>query len=130
MRSQIKALAWIHIFHGGVLVIVGAGAGIVLGAVGAYFNRASQGVEQEIATGPILGFLGGALAAIALVLAIPKLVAGIGLLYMRPWARMLALVMGTLGFIDFPIGTGVGAYTYWVLLSKEGTDAFKRPGED
>jgi hypothetical protein len=129
MRGHIKTLAWIHIFHGGVLILVGAGAGIILNAVGAYLNRAGQGADPEFATGPIVGMMGSALALIAMVLAIPKLVAGIGMLKMRPWARMLALVMATLGLIDFPIGTGVGAYTYWVLLSKEGTEAFQRAGD-
>jgi hypothetical protein len=43
-------------------------------------------------------------------------VAGWGLLERQSWARILAIVLGILALLDFPIGTALGIYTLWVLL--------------
>src|SRR5690348_14834146 len=39
-----------------------------------------------------------------------------GLFERRPWARILALVLGILALLRFPFGTALGIYTLWVLL--------------
>jgi len=44
-------------------------------------------------------------------------IAGWGLIERRPWARMLAIVLGVLSLFDFPLGTALGIYTLWVLAS-------------
>jgi len=65
------------------------------------------------------------LAAVALVSAlffvigIPSLIAGIGLLKHKHWARVLAIVLAVLALASFPIGTAAGIYTLWVLSHKE-----------
>ena len=48
------------------------------------------------------------------------LVSGIGLLQKKHWARTIALVSGFLSVISVPIGTALGIYTIWVLLSSNG----------
>ncbi len=53
------------------------------------------------------------------MLAVPSFFAGSGLLNRRPWARVLTLVLGFFKFFNFPIGTGIGIYTYWVLLQTD-----------
>jgi len=40
---------------------------------------------------------------------------GYALLTRRPWARVLAIVLGILVLIKIPFGTGLGIYTLWVL---------------
>lgn len=42
-------------------------------------------------------------------------VAGWGLMERRPWARVLAIVLGVLALFEFPLGTALGIYTLWVL---------------
>jgi hypothetical protein len=56
--------------------------------------------------------------------AIAAFVVGIGLLRMRPWARMGALVLALLGLPGFPIGTVAGVLIIAYLLSAEGRQAF------
>jgi hypothetical protein len=51
-------------------------------------------------------------------------VAGYGLLRRRAWGRILALVVGFLGLVDFPLGTAIGIYTFWVLLQDSAADYF------
>ena len=47
------------------------------------------------------------------------LFAGIGLLKLRPWGRILGIVMSIVNLLYIPIGTIVGIYGLWVLFSKE-----------
>jgi hypothetical protein len=51
---------------------------------------------------------------IIIVFSIPSLIAGIGLLKKAPWALTLALVLGCLKLLSFPVGTAIGVYTIWV----------------
>ena len=45
------------------------------------------------------------------------IIAGVGLLQWQSWARVLMLVVAFISLLSFPIGTGIGVYTLWVLLS-------------
>ena len=59
------------------------------------------------------------ISAVFFVIGIPSLIAGIGLLKQRGWARVLAIIVAILALTSFPIGTAAGAYTLWVLTHKE-----------
>jgi hypothetical protein len=52
-------------------------------------------------------------------------IAGIGLLTRQPWARMLAIVFGSLNLFDLPFGTAIGIYTLWVLLPAESEQEYR-----
>jgi zinc-ribbon domain len=67
---------------------------------------------------PMMGGLGVFLSATAAI----GLAAGWGLLERRPWARILAIVIGCLSLLSFPFGTALGIYTLWVL-APAGADA-------
>jgi hypothetical protein len=80
--------------------------------------------------GSISGMVGiglaGSFAAVFLALfAVPGLAAGYGLLKLRPWARMLTIVLAIFELIRFPFGTALGVYSLWVLLSSEGAAQFR-----
>ena len=51
--------------------------------------------------------------------ALPGLAAGYGLLKFKPWARIVGIVLSALKLINVPLGTILGAYGLWVLLSKD-----------
>jgi hypothetical protein len=51
-----------------------------------------------------------------LISGILGLIAGWGLLERRPWARMLAIVLGCFQLVNLPFGTALGIYTLWTLL--------------
>ncbi len=42
-----------------------------------------------------------------------------GLTQCRPWARIVAIILGVLALFHPPVGTALGVYTLWVLLSDE-----------
>ena len=52
--------------------------------------------------------------------------AGWGLLQRRPWARMLAIVLGCVSLIDMPLGTALGTYTLWVLLPSKSEEEYRQ----
>jgi uncharacterized membrane protein (DUF2068 family) len=58
-------------------------------------------------------------SALFLAIGIPSLIAGMGLLKHKRWARVLAIVVAVLALASFPIGTAAGVYTLWVLTHKE-----------
>ena len=38
---------------------------------------------------------------------------------MRPWARIVGIIVAILSLLNIPLGTIVGVYGLWVLFSKE-----------
>ena len=73
---------------------------------------------------PIVGISVGLLLA---ALALPGLAAGYGLLRHKPWARILAFVVGVLSLLNFPLGTIIGIYTFVVLMQPAAADYFAAP---
>jgi len=58
-------------------------------------------------------------SAVFFAIGIPTLIAGIGLLKHKHWARILGIVVAILALTSFPMGTAAGIYTLWVLTHKE-----------
>jgi len=54
------------------------------------------------------------------------LIAGWGLLDRQPWARTLAIVLGSFSLFDVPFGTALGIYTLWVLLPVQSEEEFRQ----
>ncbi len=81
-----------------------------------------SGEEEAIAVTSIVGTV---LAFFFILFSIPGLIGGIGLLKMKPWSRMLVLVLGFLNLMNIPFGTALGIYTIWALLQDESEKLFK-----
>ena len=52
--------------------------------------------------------------------------AGVGLIQRAPWARVFALVMGFISLLSIPVGTALGIYTIWVLMSPGAEQEYAR----
>jgi hypothetical protein len=61
-----------------------------------------------------------------LVLGVVGLAAGWGLWQREPWARIVALILGVIALIHFPVGTALGIYTLWVLLPNDAAAEYAR----
>lgn len=73
----------------------------------------------------ITTIVGTAVAGFIALISIPDIIAGIGLLKKKSWARILALILACLDLILIPIGTIVGAYCIWVLVHDETVKLFE-----
>jgi hypothetical protein len=70
--------------------------------------------------GPVTFLIG----VIFLLVAMPSIAAGVGLLRYRSWGRMLTLILSFLRLLEFPFGTFTAIYSFWVLLSQDGRNFF------
>ena len=57
-----------------------------------------------------------AVITLTLVLTLPSLIAGIGLLYKKDWALTLAFIIGIIGLLGFPIWTFIGIYSIVIFI--------------
>lgn len=97
--------------------------------IGIFLFMLLSGIGVAIATEDpiaprILVTVGTAVGTLLVVLSLPGIIAGYGLLKRRAWARPLAIIVGALSLFNVPIGTLVGFYTLLVLLPTEAADYF------
>ena len=124
MQTHVRALGIIHIVFGCIGLIGGLAAFLFFGGIGGFIGAADTSGDAWVAL-PILGGIGFSVLVLALVLSLPGIIAGVGVLSYRPWARILMIVLSVLHILNFPFGTALGAYGLWVLLSPETTAAFQ-----
>jgi hypothetical protein len=112
-----------HVRVLGVLNILAGAIGAIAGMI---FFGLSAGPAAAAAYGPIIGYMIIGVVSLALMLAVPMIVIGIGLLKFRPWARSVGTVVAIIEILSFPLGTLLGAYSLWVLMSSD-TDPLFSP---
>ena len=117
MTTHVKVLGALFIVFGAFYVLLAFGSSMILGFVAALVG--TQGGEDAGVGAGILGMVGAAAFVFWLCIGIPGIIAGIGLLKMKPWARILAIVLSAIRLISFPFGTILGVYGLWVLFNKE-----------
>ena len=84
------------------------------------------GASTAAAYGPLIGYTLTGWMALLLILMLPTIALGVGLLNYRPWARSIGTVIAIVELLNFPLGTVLGVYALWVLLSPE-TDPLFSP---
>jgi hypothetical protein len=122
MQQHVKILAILHIVLGGLGVLLALTVMLVFGGLAAFSgNLPDFGISSAA-----LSLIGAVAFCVVLVISLPGLIAGIGLLTFQPWARILTIVISAIELPGFPIHTALGIYGLWVLLSNEGTALFHR----
>jgi hypothetical protein len=111
MKKHIELLGILYLVYSGLALIVAAFCFMLMSGIGFLAHDA-------VAMG-ILGTIGMIICIVITVLAVPGIIAGIGLLKMKAWARIVAIIVGCLNLLHFPFGTALGVYTLWVLLNNE-----------
>src|SRR4051812_7496395 len=119
MADHIKIVAILHIIYSSFMILGALAVMAIFGGIATMIG-ASGSMDAAPAV-PIVGGIGMVICLVLVILGLPGLVAGIGLLKFRPWARMLGIVISALDLISVPFGTALGIYGLWALLSQEGT---------
>ena len=121
MDTHVKVIGWLWIVLGvmGLLaalcvVLATAGGGLISG------DRVAITVTS-IVSAVVGGFL--------LLISIPNIIVGIGLLKFKSWARILAIVLGILNLFSFPFGTALGIYTLIIMFNQETPPLFESVAE-
>jgi len=121
IEQHVKILGILYIVIGGLGV---AAALIVFGVFGGIAGVARAGEHAEAV--PLLVLLGGLAMIVVLAISAPSLIAGVGLLYFKPWARALTIILSVIHLFSVPLGTALGIYGLWVLLQRETEPLFRQ----
>ena len=116
LQLHVSILGWLLIVGHAILLALGVFVFVLLAGIGA-----ATGDPTGFA---VLGTTGAAVCLLFVALALPGMAAGVGLLARKAWGRILAIVVGALGLVNFPVGTLIGAYTLWVLLQNSASAYF------
>jgi len=118
MQQHVTILGWLYLVGHAVFLMIGAFLFILLTGIG----LAVDDPEARL----VLPLVGTAVGWLLILLGLPGLIAGYGLLTVKPWARVLALVIGIFNLANVPIGTIIGAYACWVLLQEPAQAYFEQ----
>jgi hypothetical protein len=122
MQTHVKVLAVLHIVFGILGVLIGLLAFAVMGGTAALIHM-DHDSDAAVAV-PMMGAIGGFVLILFLVLSLPGLIGGIGLLSFKPWSRILTIVVSIVDLINIPFGTALGIYGLWVLFNEDGVRLF------
>ncbi|MBP1766672.1 MAG: hypothetical protein H6P98_787 [Candidatus Aminicenantes bacterium] len=67
----------------------------------------------------ILRLIAWAASFFFLALALPQIIAGMGLMKHKEWGRILTLIVSFFHLISVPLGTALGIYSFVILLKPE-----------
>jgi hypothetical protein len=127
MERHIKLLGILNIVWGAIGALTGLLLLIILGSAFGVVGAALHQAENTIAL-PIIATIGGvaagAIIIFLLLLSVPSIITGIGLINFKPWARTVGIVISALHLLHIPFGTALGIYGLWVLVSRESESYF------
>jgi hypothetical protein len=123
MDTHVRIAAWLRILWSGLGLAPALLFLFLFGGIGIIGSILSGGAVAASIFWVIVSFL----SLTFLVTALPGLITGWGLLAYQPWARYVNIVLSALDLFNFPLGTALGAYSIWVMLSPE-TAALFEPG--
>jgi hypothetical protein len=119
LEGHRRILGIVFIVMNALTLLVALGfvaLGLAMGPLGLRYARAD---ERDMVTVMTAAFVGA--TGCLLVMGLPGLITGIGLLKRRRWSRTLALVLGALSLPSMPLGTALGIYTIW-FYTQPGSD--------
>ena len=126
MEQHVKVLGVLYIVLGTLGIVAALVCLLIFGGVAGIIGVAAQEEPDARIAVPIVGAIGVGLFLFLIAVSLPGIIAGVGLLRFRPWARIVTIVLSALNLMNFPLGTLVGAYGLWVMLSRETEPLFRR----
>jgi hypothetical protein len=109
-HAQLIGILWV--VYGALSLLGGAVVIIALTAVSCIPEMGDIGPQ-------VLRIVGLSVGAFLFVLAIPKIVGGLGLLKHHEWARILVMILSFLSLLNIPLGTALGVYSIVYLMKPE-----------
>ncbi|MGA3042589.1 MAG: hypothetical protein ABSF54_17575, partial [Bryobacteraceae bacterium] len=92
MEQHVKILGVLHIVFGSVGILIALGMLLLFGGIAGIIGATDHSNELNISI-PLLGSVGALIFFVLLAISLPGLIAGIGLLQFRSWARILTIVI-------------------------------------
>ena len=118
MEKHVSVVAALQIGLGIFCILAGIIVMVIMGLVGGIANDANANM--------VLTLIGKIIVGVCIVLSIPGIIAGIGLLQHKEWARILTLVLSAINLMNVPVGTAIGIYSIWALVQEEVVALFRK----
>ena len=123
MSAHVDFVGLLFIVWGILTALIGLSMlALGIGAVALIYSATRTGGAQVAAGLTAATFI--TLAVIAIIWGTGHVAAGIPLRQRRPWARLVALMLGAVDVVLLPYGTALGCYALWVLLNEDGKKLF------
>ena len=123
MTSHVELVGVLFVIWGLLTTLVGLST-LALGvAAFALIASTAQGGGRVAAGLTAAAFT--LLAVIAILWGVTHVLVGLPLRQRRSWARLLALMLGSVDLLLLPYGTALGCYALWVLLNERGRRLFE-----
>lgn len=119
MPGQVDFLGVLFVIWGLLTTLVGVSTlALGVGAVALIVSASRAGDDGQMAAG-VTAFIFTALAIIAIVWGAAHIIVGVPLRRHHAWARLMALLLGSVDLVLLPFGTALGVYTLWILLRED-----------
>jgi hypothetical protein len=118
MDKHVKLLGIFNIIFGSLGLAVAIGIVVWAGGFGAVqtsFGDDTAGLAALI------------LVVFQMIVSVPCIIAGFGILRYHDWARIMLTIVSALNMLNIPIGSTLGSYGLWVLISEETEPLFAHP---
>lgn len=126
MSGHVRVLAWLNIAMGGFGLLLALLVYLVAGGIhGVLAWAGAASVLPEF----IIEIIATVAIGVLLILSLPLMIGGWGLLNFRPWARIVMLIISVLNLLNAPFGLVVGIYGLWVLLKPETEGLFREQAQ-
>ena len=107
MGRHVRILGWLHVALGIFDLLLGMAAFGILSGIGV--------VSGDPHAFGVMSLIGGFAGAFMLLMAIPNLLCGLGLLRnWGGWVIVLAVILGLINVMNVPVGTAIALYTFWI----------------
>lgn len=107
MRKHVRILGWLQIINGLIDLLIGAAAFGLLSGIGI--------LSGDPTAFGVMSVVGGFIGTLALIMALPNLIVGVGLLRdWGGWVIVLAVILGLFNLAKVPWGTAIALYTFWI----------------
>lgn len=125
MRDHVRILAILHIVFGALGALAAVALLFLFGGMAGLVGLNERPEEAAVAI-PVMMGVGLFLFVLLAALSVPGIICGLGLMNFRPWARILGIVLSAISLLNVPIGTALGIYGLWVLLSERTLPLFEQ----
>jgi predicted membrane-bound dolichyl-phosphate-mannose-protein mannosyltransferase len=128
VREHIKILGILNIVMGAFTALAGLATLVIMGGMAGVITAAAKDQDNAVAA-PIIAGVGIAVGIFLLLLSLPSIIGGWGLIKFRPWSRILMIILSVLHLLNVPLGTALGVYGLWVLFNDQARRILESGGQ-
>jgi len=126
MEKHVTILGALYLVLSGLGIIAGIIIFVILAGVGLLAEHAGRGEEPPGGFMVFFSGLGVIIGGFIVLISIPGVINGIGLIKHLSWSRVLTIILSILNLFNVPFGTALGIYGLWVTMSDEGVKWFSQ----